>query len=486
MNEPLQITHFIDGRFDASSAEWIELINPATGSSIGQVASGTSADVDRAVAAAARALPSWRAKSPTERGALLHRLADLIERDVELLAAAECRNSGKPITLAREVEVPRAAANFRFFAECASRFGFEERLENDQSESLVIREGAGIAGCISPWNLPLYLFTWKIAPALAAGCTVVSKPSEVTPVTAWMVGRLAIEAGVPPGVLNIVHGLGAVVGSAIVAHPNIPVLSFTGSTSVGESIARTTAPLFKRVALEMGGKNAAIVFADANLEAAADGVVQSAFRNQGQICLCTSRVVVERSIAPRFTSMLIERTASLRSGDPTSPSTQQGALVSSVHRDKVLLAIQCARDAGARVLCGGRAVPPESLPASCQGGYFVEPTILAGLPSHCKTNQNEIFGPVVSLLEFKDEPEAIEIANDSMYGLAASIWSSDAPRVDRVARALEVGIVWNNCWMVRDLRTPFGGTKRSGLGREGGDDALRHFTEPKSVTRSKA
>ena len=341
-----------------------------------------------------------------------------------------------------------------------------------------LRQPLGAVACISPWNLPLYLLTWKIAPALAAGNCVVAKPSEVTPMTASMLGELSIEAGLPPGALNLVHGLGPRAGVPLCAHAQVKAISFTGSTRVGNEIAREAASSFKKVSLEMGGKNPTLIFADADLRSAIPETVRAAFSNTGQICLCGSRILIERTVYARVRDELVERVRALRIGDPLEPRTDQGALVSRQHFDKVMGCLQVARDEGGRVLCGGVRARVEG---RCSGGFFIEPTLIEGLGPACRTNQEEIFGPVATLLPFDSEAEAIELANSTRYGLSASLWTRDLSRAHRASAALHSGIVWVNCWMFRDLRTPFGGVKDSGVGREGGMDAMRFFTEAKNV-----
>ena len=473
------VHHFIDGSFcDSRSGARLPIDDPASGEVVGELCDGGADEVEAAVAAAERAFLGWSRSAPSQRARVLRRLADLIERDTEALARAESIDSGKPVALARSVEIPRAAANFRFFADLigAGRpevYGIDTRATNT-----VLRRSPGVAACISPWNLPLYLFTWKIAPALAAGCTVVGKPSEVTPVTAHMLCQLAQEAGLPAGVLNVVHGRA---GAALVEHERVARISFTGGTATGRSIATAAARNLTPVSLELGGKNATIILEDAPSNAVEQSV-RAAFQNQGQICLCGSRVLVHRSIYERFVGEFVERAKSLRSGDPLHETTEQGALVSAAHCAKVLAAVQRARDEGGTILCGGAR--PEGLPNRCSRGHFVAPTVVTGLDSRCSTNQEEIFGPMVSILPFDDETDAIAIANGVRYGLAASVWTKDESRGRRIASQLDVGTAWINCWMLRDLRVPFGGWKHSGIGREGGEDALRFFTEPTVVCQA--
>ena len=473
------VLNFIDGRHaPAACGEWLDDVDPATGETYARVASSDGRDVDRAVAAAVRAFPAWAATPAAERSKLLRRLARLIERDLEKLARAESIDSGKPLSAARTVDIPRAVQNFDFFADAVTQFSSEAHPTDEVALNYTLRQPLGPVACISPWNLPLYLLTWKIAPALAAGNCVVAKPSEVTPMTAHLLGALAAEAGLPPGVLNVVQGLGPRAGGPLCAHPEIRAISFTGSTRVGGEIAREAARSFKKVSLEMGGKNPTLIFADADLGEAIPQTVRAAFSNTGQICLCGSRILVERSIHDQVRDQLVERVRALRVGDPLQADTEQGALVSRQHFDKVMGCLAVARQEGGRVLCGGARA---TVPGRCAGGFFVQPTLIEGLGPSCQTNQEEIFGPVATLLPFDGAEEAVRLANSTRYGLAASLWTRDLSRAHRVSAQLHSGIVWVNCWMLRDLRTPFGGVKESGVGREGGMDALRFFTEPKNV-----
>jgi aminomuconate-semialdehyde/2-hydroxymuconate-6-semialdehyde dehydrogenase len=475
-----EILNYIDGELRPSSTQdWFEVWEPATGQRYARAAESGAKDVEAAVAAASAAFPGWRDTPAAERARWLHRLADLIDRDLEEFARAESRDTGKPVSVARSLDIPRAVSNLRFFAAAATQFASEAHAMESGAINYTLRQPHGVVAGISPWNLPLYLLTWKIAPALAAGNCMLAKPSEVTPVTAGMLAQLCIEAGLPRGVLNILHGKGAGAGSTIVAHPRVKAISFTGGTATGRTIAAATAPHFKKVSLELGGKNPSVVFADADFDAAVEGTVRAAFANQGEICLCGSRVLVERSIYDRFRDAFVARARALRVGDPLETSTDQGALISAAHLDKVMSAIALARSEGGRILCGGERARPAS--TRCQEGWFVQPTVIEGLASNCRTNQEEIFGPVATLLPFENEAQALAIANDTSYGLAASLWSRDIARCHRVAAQLEAGLVWVNTWMLRDLRTPMGGMKGSGVGREGGFEAMRFFTEPRNV-----
>jgi len=475
-----RILNFIDGQNALPiSGQWLDNIEPSTGEAYSQLPDSDERDVQVAVEAAERAFPDWSKTPAHERSRILLKIAELIESNLDVLARAESIDSGKPITLARTLDIPRAASNFRFFATAILHTSSDVHLTDDKAINYTLRQPRGVAGLISPWNLPLYLFSWKIAPALATGNTAIAKPSEMTPMTAFMLGDLCNKAGLPPGVLNIVQGLGPKVGAAIVSHPRIPAVSFTGGTKTGAEIARVAGPMFKKLSLELGGKNPNIIFADADFDLAVKTSVQSSFANQGQICLCGSRILVERSIHDRFVEALLSQTKSLKIGDPLDPVTDHGAITSKVQIDKVMSYIELAKSEGGSIACGGRR--PDSLPDRCKNGYFIEPTIITGLGPNCRTNQEEIFGPVVTVIPFADEAQAIEIANGTPYGLSASVWTTNLDRAHRVAARLQSGTVWVNCWLLRDLRVPFGGMKQSGVGREGGNEALRFFTEPKNV-----
>ena len=476
---PYYLENYIGGNLIGPlSGKFLDNINPATGEVYGQIPESNEKDVDVAVQAAQKAFTSWSITSKEERFKILNRIAELIDANLDELAIAETNDNGKPLWLSKTVDIPRASANFRFFATSIMHFAAESHSMEDKAINYTLRQPIGIVGCISPWNLPLYLFTWKIAPALAAGNCVLAKPSEVTPVTAFLLARICKEAGLPDGVLNILNGTGIGVGEAIVSHPAVKAISFTGSTKAGERIASIAAPKFKKLSLELGGKNPAIIFADCNWEKMMSDTIRSSFSNQGEICLCGSRILIEESIYEKFKADFIERTKKLSVGDPLEENSKQGAIVSKVHFEKIKNCMETAKQEGGKVLTGGIAFKPEG---RCANGYFIQPTIIEGLGPNCKTNQEEIFGPVVTLQSFKTEEEALQLANASQYGLAATIWTQDISKANRVAAKVESGIVWINCWLVRDLRTPFGGMKNSGVGREGGWEALKFFTEAKNV-----
>jgi aminomuconate-semialdehyde/2-hydroxymuconate-6-semialdehyde dehydrogenase len=484
MAESPQIRNFIGGQFvEPSSGRYLENIEPATGKAYSYVADSDASDVALAVAAAEKAFPAWSRTAAAERSRILLRIADLIERDLEKLARAESVDTGKPLSLARNLDIPRAASNFRFFATAILHTESEAHLTDNVAFNYTLRLPLGVVGLISPWNLPLYLLTWKIAPAIACGNTAVAKPSELTPMTAALLCEICREAGLPDGVLNVVHGTGPNVGAAITAHPKVVAVSFTGGTVTGRKVAETCAPMFKKVSLELGGKNPNIVFADADMNAAIAGSLRSSFANQGQVCLCGSRVFVERSAYPEFVERFVAAAAQLKMGDPLEPSTEQGAIVSKTQWEKVKFYVDLAREEGGAIALGGSA--PEPINDRCRDGYFFRPTVITDLPVACRVNREEIFGPVVTITPFDSEDEVVAYANDNDYGLASSVWTQNLGRVHRVAEQIHTGTVWVNCWMIRDLRVPFGGMKQSGVGREGGDEALRFFTEPKNVCIAK-
>src|SRR5213596_129162 len=482
--ESSQVRNFINGAFvEPINGQYLDNIEPATGKPYCQVADSDNRDVDLAVAAAEKAFPKWSSIPATDRSRVLLRIADLVERDLEKLARAESIDTGKPLSLARTMDIPRAASNFRFFATAILHTESEAHITDNIAFNYTLRQPRGIAGLISPWNLPLYLLSWKIAPAIAVGNTAIAKPSELTPMTAYMLCEIAREAGLPNGVLNVVHGTGPKVGAAITAHPKITTISFTGGTVTGKKVAEACAPLFKKVSLELGGKNPNIVFADADLDAAIAGSVRSSFANQGQVCLCGSRVFVERSAYDEFVNRFLVKASKLKGGDPLDEKTEQGAIVSKMQLDKVKFYVDLAQQEGGKIALGGKM--PESINDRCREGYFFKPTVITGLPVSCRTNREEIFGPVVTITPFDNEEEVIGYANDTEYGLASSVWTQNLSRAHRVAEKIHTGTVWVNCWLVRDLRVPFGGMKQSGVGREGGEEALRFFTEPKNICIAK-
>lgn len=475
----MKILNYINGELkEPVGNSWIDNYEPATGEIYSQIADSDLRDVELAVVAAENAFENWSNTPAEERAKILLRIADIIDSKLDFLSEAESRDNGKPIKLASVVDIPRASSNFRFFATAAMQFSTDSHITENTAVNYTTRQPIGIVGCISPWNLPLYLFSWKIAPALAAGNCVIAKPSEITPLTAFELSKICIEAGLPDGVLNIVHGNGPRCGAEIVKHPKVKAISFTGSTRAGKEIASVTAPMFKKVSLELGGKNPNIIFADCDFEKMIHTTINSSFSNQGEICLCGSRILIERSIYEKFKTRFVEETAKLKVGDPNEKGVRLGAIVSKVHFEKIIYHINLAKEEGGKILFGGEQV---KLDGRCKNGLFIQPTIIEGLKQNCRTNQEEIFGPLVTLQPFDTEEEALQLANDSLYGLSATIWTENLTRAHRFAAKVQSGIIWVNCWLFRDLRTPFGGMKNSGVGREGGNEAMRFFTEPKNV-----
>jgi len=472
------IKNYINGELvPPISGEYIDLYNPALGEIYAFAPESSTKEVEEAVEAAEMAFPKWSSIGIRTRFRLLMRLADIIEQHLEEFAIAESIDTGKPVNLARTIDIPRSYSNLRFFATAAAQFSSESHHMEFEAINYTLRQPIGVVGCISPWNLPLYLFTWKIAPALAAGNCVIAKPSEVTPMTGFMLAKACQQAGIPPGVLNIIHGRGPEVGQAIVEHPRVKAISFTGGTATGAHIAKVAAPMFKKLSLELGGKNPNIIFADCDYDDMLNTSVRSSFANQGQICLCGSRIFVEQTIYEKFKTDFIAKVKQLKVGHPSEGDTNIGALVSKPHLEKVKAYIQIAKDENGTVLCGGQEVIIEGY----ENGYYLEPTVIEVQSDECRVNQEEIFGPVVTIMPFKTEEEVLTYANSTRYGLSATVWTQNLSRAHRVAQNIESGIVWINCWLLRDLRTPFGGVKDSGVGREGGFEALRFFTEPQNV-----
>jgi aminomuconate-semialdehyde/2-hydroxymuconate-6-semialdehyde dehydrogenase len=473
------IKNYINGQFEPPVANgWIDNYNPSNGEVYGQIPNSTKEDVENAYQSAKAAFPRWSQTTLDERSRILIKVSELLEANLQRFAEAESKDNGKPVSLAKAVDIPRAASNFRFFGNAITQFASESHESIGQNAiNYTLRQPIGVVACISPWNLPLYLFTWKIAPAIAAGNCVVAKPSEVTPMTAYLLGEILKDAGLPKGVLNIVHGLGTTTGQAIVEHPDIKAISFTGGTATGAHIAKVAAPMFKKLSLELGGKNPNIIFADCDYEEMLETTVRSSFANQGQICLCGSRIFVEQSIYEQFKTDFVAQVKTLKVGHPSDKKTNIGALVSKVHLAKVIQYIDIAKEENGSILCGGKPV----IVSDFEQGYYLEPTVIEVDSDECRVNQEEIFGPVVTIMPFKTEDEVLQMANKVKYGLSATLWTNDLKRTMRMSNQLQAGIIWVNTWMLRDLRTPFGGVKASGVGREGGFEALRFFTEAKNV-----
>lgn len=474
-----KLLNYINGSLaEPISGKFLNNINPAIGKVYSLIPDSDETDINAAVDAAKRAFPAWSTTPATRRAEIMQKIADLIHAKLHQLAEAESIDNGKPISLASTVDIPRAESNIRFFGTAIMHWSSEAHIMEDKAINYTNRKPIGVVGCISPWNLPLYLFTWKIAPAIAAGNCVVAKPSEITPMTAYMLSEICIEAGLPAGVLNIVHGLGTKSGEAIIQHKDIKAISFTGGTKTGEHIAAVAAPKFKKLSLELGGKNPNIIFDDCDFDKMLSTTIRSSFSNQGQICLCGSRILVQKGIAEKFKTAFVEKVKKMTVGNPLLPETKTGAVVSEPHMQKILSYIELAKQEGGKILCGGSRV---ILPGELSEGYYIEPTVIENLGPQSRCNTEEIFGPVVTIQTFDTEEEALILANATSYGLAASVWTTDLNRAHRFSAAIESGIVWVNCWLLRDLRTPFGGVKNSGVGREGGWDALRFFTEAQNI-----
>lgn len=472
-----QILNYINGEYIAPiHNKWLNNFNPANGEIYSQIPDSNHEDVELAFVSATNAFKDWSNTPAEKKFKIINKIAELIDENSLELAKAESIDQGKPLWLAK-AEISRAAQNFRFFATAAIQFSSDSHSMENTAINYTLKQPIGVVGCISPWNLPLYLFSWKIAPALATGNCVVAKPSEITPMTAYLLGKICNEAGLPKGVLNIVHGLGNSVGNAIVSHPKIKAISFTGGTATGKHIASVAAPMFKKLSLELGGKNPNIIFDDCDFEKAVKTTVLSTFQNQGEICLCGSRIFIEKPIYEKFKNELIKQVKALKIGNPLSEDTKVGAIVSKMHFEKVLSYIEIAKKEGGTILTGGVPHQPQGL----ENGWYIEPTLIEGLNNDCQTNQEEIFGPVATLVPFDNIDEVLDYANSTPYGLASTIWTENLTKAHQVASKIESGIVWINCWLLRDLRTPFGGVKQSGVGREGGYYAMNFFTETKNV-----
>ena len=469
--------NYIAGEFVRQSSEdWMDVFEPATGKQFAKVPHSGPQDIDKAVAAARAAQPSWGALTHSVRADWLDRIADSLEAKYEDIAALESRDTGKPIALARAVDAYRSVANFRFFADLVREQGVE-RFEMSDATNIVVSKPVGVAALITPWNLPLYLLSWKVAPAIGMGNTVICKPSELTPMTANLLMETIHDVGLPSGVVNLVHGDGIGAGAPLTSHPDVDLVSFTGGTATGAKVAAAASPQFKKLSLELGGKNASIVFADCDLEKTVEGVTRAAFLNQGQVCLCGSRILIEDSIYDEFVERFVDSVESMKIGDPSDESTQLGALISAEHLQKVEGYVSIAREEGGEVLTGGSPC----LPKEFENGNWMAPTVIGGLPVDSRCSTEEIFGPVVTIHRFENEQEAVDIANNTRYGLAGSVWTSDLEKGRRVAEGIDTGMVWVNTWLHRDLRVPFGGVKDSGVGREGGRWSLEFFSEPLNI-----
>lgn len=470
--------HFIDGRYMPSlDGRQFNNINPATNEVIGTVAEGGKEEIDLAVQAARKALNGpWKTITAHDRAAILRKIGDLILERKDELARLESLDTGKPLWLSSSVDIPRAAYNFHFFADYLRSLGTEAYEMDNVALNYSLRRPVGVVGLINPWNLPLLLMTWKLAPCLAAGNTAIMKPAELTPLTATALVQICQEAGVPDGVVNLVHGFGPnSAGAALAEHEDVDAIAFTGETTTGKAIMKAAAGSLKKLSFELGGKNPNIIFADSDLDEVIETTLKSSFINQGEVCLCGSRIYVERPAYEAFLEKFVAKSKELKVGDPFDPETKVGALISEEHYQKVTSYIELAKEEGGEILIGGNR------PQGLEKGNYLEPTIIVGLDNSCRVVREEIFGPVVTVTPFDTEEEVIAQANDTHYGLSATVWTNDLRRAHRVVAQLEAGIIWVNTWFLRDLRTPFGGMKQSGIGREGGMHSFEFYTELKNV-----
>ena len=474
----VEIHNYINGQLsEPSDKEYLDVYNPSNGSIFAKCPNSTKEDLDLAVAASNSSFSSWASLKQRERSDYLLKIAELINRDLEKFAKGETIDNGKPYSLSKSLDIPRSIKNLVFFANLASEIE-EESYHQENIISQIRRQPLGVVGTISPWNLPLYLFTWKIAPALVSGNCVIAKPSELTPYTSFLFSKACIEAKLPPGVLNILHGEGLTIGREIVRNSSIKAISFTGGTKTGKEIAIEASQSLKKVNMEMGGKNPVLIFNDCHYENMIESLIKSSFLNQGQICLAGSRIYVQEGIYEKFKADFINKINDLIIGNPFDPQTDQGAIVSKQHLEKISKYVDYAIKEGGEIISGGE-IP--KLDEEYSSGWYYKPTVIEGLPQNSRLNQDEIFGPVVTLSKFNDDDEVIKMANNTTYGLAAIIWTEDINRAHKLAELVESGLVWVNCWLERDLRTPFGGIKNSGFGKEGGKYALDFFTEPKNI-----
>ena len=473
------LQNFIGGEFIAPiSNNYLDNFNPATNERLNRIPNSNAKDVALAVKTAKQASSDWQKLTLADRIEWLDKIANAMEEKKGEIARLESLDTGKPITLATNVDATRSITNFRFFAQYCQSLE-EMNFTMEDATNFVVRKPVGVVGLITPWNLPLYLLTWKIAPALAMGNTIVAKPSELTPLTANFFAEILHEIGFPSGVFNLVHGLGLDTGQPILEHPEIKAISFTGGTATGKIVAATASPMFKKISLELGGKNATIICADADIDMAVSGAVKAAFTNSGQVCLCGSRILVDEKIYEKFLERFSKKVSKIKIGRPEDPNTEYGSVISNQHLEKILSYIQLAKQEGGTIVAGGNRIT--EIDGQTTNGCFLEPTIITGLSINSRCATEEIFGPVVTIHSFIDESEAITMANNTDYGLSGSVWTADENRGKEIASKIDSGVIWVNTWLHRDLRTPFGGVKKSGVGREGGIWSINFFSELSNV-----